>query len=162
MFYSGRMWIPLLFRWACLLLLLFNVRVLSFRWLFFLFLFRNWTTQFLNFIRILLFQWLLFLAWTVLFDQLMQSVQIIEYVNSSSSIKMSWLQQPQVIAIKMAQRHRVPCRCSLLKIKSFKFRYPACVCCIFETAPSHWVQTLNLILKLLSRRSLIFLCFFLL
>ena len=159
-FYSGWMRIALLFRWTCLLLLLFDFFLLRFRWLFFLF--RDWARQVFNFVRILLLQWLLLPAWAVLFDQLVQGFQIIEHVNSSPSIKMGWLQQPQVITIEMAQRHRVPCRCSLLKVKSFKLCYPACVCCIFKTTPSNWVKTLNLIFELLSRRPLIFCCFFLL
>lgn len=152
--------IPLLFRWACLLLLLFDFFVLTFRWLFFLF--RDRAGQVLNFIRILFLQWILLPPWAVLFDQLVQGVQIIEYVNSSPSVKMGWLQQPQVIAIEMAQRHRVPCRCSLLKVKSFKLCYPARACCIFKTTPSNWVKTLNLIFKLLIWRPLILRCFFLL
>ena len=53
----------------------------------------------------------------VLFDQFIQSFEVVEDVDSSPSIQVSWLEEPEVKRVKVAQRHRVLLIGVLLEVK---------------------------------------------
>lgn len=53
----------------------------------------------------------------VLFDQFIQSFEVVEDVDASPSIQVSWLEEPEVERVKVAQRHRVLLVGVLLEVK---------------------------------------------
>jgi len=46
-------------------------------------------------------------AIAILFDQLVQSVKVSKHMDASATVQVRWLQKPEVVAVKVAQRHRV-------------------------------------------------------
>ena len=53
----------------------------------------------------------------VLFDQFIQSFEVVEDVDATPSIQVSWLEEPEVERVKVAQRHRVLLVGVLLEVK---------------------------------------------
>lgn len=60
-------------------------------------------------------------ATAVLFNQLMQTLRISKNMNASTPVQVSWLQNPEVVAIKVAQRHRILLPQPFIEIESLKF-----------------------------------------
>ena len=71
---------------------------------------------------VFVFLWSFFSASAVLFDEFVQSVEVVKHVDSSASVQMRWFYEPQIVRVKVAERHRILLRCSLLKVESFKLR----------------------------------------
>ena len=86
---------------------------------------------------VFLLQRLLLTTLTVLLDELVQSVKVVEDVDTSASVEMRGLQQPQVIRVEVAHRHRVPRGRPLLEVKRFKLRYPARIGRVLQAAAGH-------------------------
>ena len=64
---------------------------------------------------------LLIFTLTILADQLMQRVKISKDVNTSTSIQVSRLEEPQVVALKVTDRHAVLGCSALFEVEGFKF-----------------------------------------
>lgn len=86
---------------------------------------------------VFLLQRLLLTTLTVLLDELVQSVKVVEDVDTSASVEMRWLQQPQVIRVEVAHRHRVSRRRPLFEIKRFKLCYSARIGRVLQAAAGH-------------------------
>lgn len=50
----------------------------------------------------------------------MQSRQIVEYVDSAASVKVGWLEQPEVVAIEVTERAAVLGKLPLLEVELFE------------------------------------------
>ena len=69
-------------------------------------------------------------------------------MNTSSLIHVSWFQHPQVVAIEMAQGHRVLHACSLLKVEGFELGYLSRIgLLLLENSSCNTFKSLDLILN---------------
>ena len=62
----------------------------------------------------------LFFADTVLFDQFVECVEVVEHVDASTPIQMRRLEQPEVEGVEVAQRHGELLIRALLKVEGLE------------------------------------------
>jgi hypothetical protein len=86
---------------------------------------------------VFLLQRFLLTTLTVLLDEFMQSVKVVEDVYPPASVEMRGLEQPQVIRVKVAHRHRVPRRGPFFEVKRFELRYTARIGSVLEATAGH-------------------------
>lgn len=82
-------------------------------------------------LRLFLFKSVVDLSCAVLFDQFVEGVQVTEHVDTSTTIQMRRLQNPQIIGVKVALGHRQSCVLFFVEIKCSKFGAIFIIFCLF-------------------------------